>query len=372
MKSGYDAAIVGCGIVGASIAWRLSRAGLRVGCFDQSISLGATGAGMGHVAVMDDSPVQMELCLRSRQLWEEISAEMGEKSSERLSCGATWLAQDDEELAECYAKAERYQDQGVKAEAMDAAQLRDFEPNLAHSILGACHVPGDWVVFQPKATGWFLSQAMNHGAEIHLDQMVLSAQQGRLKTDKGEWEADWLIVCPGAKTELLPDWVPIIPRKGHLAITSKNLNLSRSQVIEMGYMKSAHGDSSESVAFNIQPRPGGQYLIGSSRQFGEESRGCNPHILEQVLAGAARLLPKSTEAPVLRVWTGFRPSSPDHLPIIGPNPSDPTTLIATGHEGLGITTSTATAELIERHIAAGQAIRKELLPERFLHQEVKA
>lgn len=372
MRSGYDAAIVGCGIVGACIAWRLSQAGLRVGCFDQAVSLGATGAGMGHVALMDDSPEQMQLCLRSQQLWEEISAEMGEPSSERLNCGATWLAQDDEEWAECQAKAERYREHGVRAEAMDAAQLREFEPNLAHSILGACHVPGDWVVFQPKATGWFLSQAKRMGAEIHLGERVVSAQKGELKTESGEWSADWLVLCPGAKTDLLPDWVPIIPRKGHLAITAKGLDLCRSQVIEMGYMKSAHSAGNESVAFNIQPRPFGQYLVGSSRQFGDENLERNPHILEQVLSGAARLLPKSALAPILRVWTGFRPSSPDHLPIIGPLPEDDMTLVAAGHEGLGITTSTATAELIQNWMLKNAAISPALLPQRFLNQEVKA
>ena len=55
------------------------------------------------------------------------------------------------------------------------------------------------------------------------------------------------------------------PRKGHLAITDRYPGFVRHQLVELGYLKSAHGAANESVAFNVQPRATGQVLIGSSR-----------------------------------------------------------------------------------------------------------
>ncbi len=65
-----------------------------------------------------------------------------------------------------------------------------------------------------------------------------------------------------------------------------------------------------------------------------------------MLARARVYLPAVARLSAIRVWTGFRAATPDKLPLIGPDPGDPTLWLATGHEGLGITTSLATAELI--------------------------
>jgi glycine/D-amino acid oxidase-like deaminating enzyme len=56
------------------------------------------------------------------------------------------------------------------------------------------------------------------------------------------------------------------------------------------------------------------------------------------------------------VWTGFRATTSDKLPLIGPWPADPTVYLATGHEGLGITTSLATARLLVDQIAARDSV----------------
>jgi glycine/D-amino acid oxidase-like deaminating enzyme len=120
----------------------------------------------------------------------------------------------------------------------------------------------------------------------------------------------------------------------------------RHQLVELGYLKSAHSVSSDSVAFNVQPRQTGQILIGSSRQYGNESSAVDQPLLTAMLQRATLYLPAVASLSVLRVWTGFRAATPDKLPLIGPFPGDPTLWLATGHEGLGITTALATAELL--------------------------
>jgi glycine/D-amino acid oxidase-like deaminating enzyme len=116
-------------------------------------------------------------------------------------------------------------------------------------------------------------------------------------------------------------------------------------------LKSVQTVVTESVACNVQPRRNGQILIGSSRQYGAEGREVEDHILARIYQRAAEYLPALPSLSIERTWMGFRSATPDKLPLIGPLANDATVLLATGHEGLGITTSLATAQLLADMIA---------------------
>jgi glycine/D-amino acid oxidase-like deaminating enzyme len=118
------------------------------------------------------------------------------------------------------------------------------------------------------------------------------------------------------------------------------------QIVELGYLKSAHSVSSDSVAFNIQPRKTGQMLIGSSRQYNAEGYEVDAAILGRMLRRAEEYLPDVGTLKAIRVWTGHRPATPDKLPLIGPSIESEHIYLATGHEGLGITTSTGTGHML--------------------------
>jgi glycine/D-amino acid oxidase-like deaminating enzyme len=104
--------------------------------------------------------------------------------------------------------------------------------------------------------------------------------------------------------------------------------------------------TSESVAFNVQPRTTGQVLIGSSRELVGWKEGVNHGILLRMLERATRFMPALARLTVVRTWTGFRPATPDKLPLIGRWDPVDGLWIAAGHEGLGITTSLGTAKLM--------------------------
>ena len=74
----------------------------------------------------------------------------------------------------------------------------------------------------------------------------------------------------GAWAPELTPGVEVRKRKGHLVITDRYPGYVRHQLVELGYLKSAHSTIADSVAFNVQPRRTGQLLIGSSRQYGVE------------------------------------------------------------------------------------------------------
>ena len=100
----------------------------------------------------------------------------------------------------------------------------------------------------------------------------------------------------------------------------------------------------------VQPRPTGQVLIGSSRQYGADDAAVDMPILRRMVARAVEYMPGLAELSAIRCWTGFRAATPDKLPLIGPVPGRPGVFLATGHEGLGITTSLATGRLIADQI----------------------
>src|SRR4051812_32718540 len=109
----YDVAIIGAGIVGAACAAALASAGLRVVVIDRAgIASGTTAAGMGHVAVMDDSEAQFALTCYSQKLWDGLSAELP-RSAEYKRCGTIWVAADEEKLTEARRKQEFYSTRGL-------------------------------------------------------------------------------------------------------------------------------------------------------------------------------------------------------------------------------------------------------------------
>ena len=150
----------------------------------------------------------------------------------------------------------------------------------------------------------------------------------------------------GPWSPTLTPGLPVRKRKGHLVITDRYPGFVRHQIIELGYLKSAHAVAADSVAFNIQPRKTGQMLIGSSRQFDAEGTEINQPILDRMLRRAFEYLPTLERLSAIRCWTGHRAATPDKLPLIGPSLESDKVWLATGHEGLGITTSLATGRLL--------------------------
>ncbi len=108
-----------------------------------------------------------------------------------------------------------------------------------------------------------------------------------------------------------------------------------------------------SVAFNVQPRATGQLLIGSSRELVGWDASINRDVLARMLQRAVAFMPGLSRLPVIRTWTGFRPATPDALPLIGAWPDVDGLWIAAGHEGLGITTALGSGSMLAALIAGG-------------------
>lgn len=342
-----EVAVVGAGIVGAACAFELAKSGVQVSVIDSGfIGGGATAAGMGHIVVMDDSEAQFALTRYSQMLWDDLELE-APPNLEFDRCGTIWVAADDEEMVEVRRKFAYYGERGVHTEILDSKALHEAEPNLRQPLAGGLLVPGDSVLYPPCGAAFLLDRARPFGARIHLGHEVTGIGNGTVSAADGTtFSAKYVVNATGQHAPKLTPGLSIKPRKGHLVITDRYPHFVRHQLVELGYLKSAHTVTSDSVAFNIQPRRTGQVLIGSSRQYDIASSEVDAEILSRMLQRAFEYVPRLASTSGIRTWTGFRAATPDKLPLIGPSPNDPSVIVAAGHEGLGITTSMATGRLV--------------------------
>jgi D-hydroxyproline dehydrogenase subunit beta len=347
----YDVVVVGAGIVGAACAAEFARGGRRVALIGADIvGSGATAAGMGHIVVMDDSGAQFALTRYSQQLWQALRPELPD-DVEYEQCGTIWVAADDEEMIEVLRKREYYGKRGVPTEVLDAKALQSLEPNLRAGMAGGLLVPEDGVLYPPCAALFLARRAEARGAKLLLGVTVAQIGEGRVRlTDGSEISAEIIVNAAGASAVDLTPGLEIKKRKGHLVITDRYPEFVRHQLVELGYLKSAHSVSGDSVAFNVQPRRTGQILIGSSRQYGAEYKEVDNSMLVRMLQRAQEYMPGLSQMSTVRTWTGFRAATPDKLPLIGPWAGDKSIFLATGHEGLGITTSLGTARILADQI----------------------
>jgi glycine/D-amino acid oxidase-like deaminating enzyme len=372
LESAYDVVVVGAGIVGAACAHYLMGEGLRVAVLERgSVGGCATAAAMGHLVAMDDSPAQLALTKFSLQLWKDLENQLP-ATAEYRQPGTLWIASDDEEMAEVRRKHEVYRSAGLACEVLDSIALSEAEPRLRQPLAGALRVLGDGVIVPQAAAEFLLRDVAERGA-LFTDCNVVSIESGSILLEDGtRVSAGYVVNAAGCAAVELTTGISIRKRKGHLMITDRYPGFLRHQVVELGYLKSARSVIGDSVAFNLQPRATGQILIGSSRQYENEDAAVDSDIVRRVMERACEFMPEVATLSVLRMWTGFRAATPDKLPLIGALPESPKVLLATGHEGLGITTSTGTGRLIADMILQRQSpiSQEPYLPSRMTRDAV--
>ena len=231
------------------------------------------------------------------------------------------------------------------------------------------------MIYPPCAAQFFVDQAMSKGAALFLGKAVetIAADGVRLR-DGTSISAGVIVNSTGSWSPVLTPGLEVKKRKGHLVITDRYPNFLRHQLVELGYLKNAHSLTADSVAFNIQPRKTGQLLIGSSRQYDVDETGVDGSIVTRMLNRAIEYLPGLRKLSSLRTWTGFRAATPDKLPLIGPHVEHKRLYLATGHEGLGITTSLGTAKLLVAQIMNRETVIPvaPYLPARVLQEPAHA
>jgi len=358
-----DAVVIGAGMVGAAIAAALAATGRRVLVVDRSGPLGGTTAGgEGNILVSDKLPgPELTLALRSVALWRERAAELG--GFEFEAKGGVVVAHDQAQLALLLELGERQRAAGVEVRPLDPDGLRAAEPRIAPGLAGGAFYPQDSQVQPMKAALAFLSRARHDGARVVGGADVLALERGAggevaaLVTSQGRVTAPVVVNAAGPWSgevaNRLGTPVPVWPRRGRILVTEPlPAGVIGHKVYEADYVGAVASDSAAlQCSAVVEGTASGTVLIGSSRDAAGFSAAPDPAALAEMARRAVGLFPFLAAVRAIRSYTGFRPASPDHLPVIGPDAEVPGLFHATGHEGAGIGLAPATAELITALVA---------------------
>jgi glycine/D-amino acid oxidase-like deaminating enzyme len=351
-------------MVGAATAAALAATGRRVVVVDRRGPLGGTtAAGEGNILVSDKLPgPELTLALRSVALWRSLAGEAG-PGLEFEAKGGVVVAHDGAQLAALRELGRQQAAAGVQVTALDPDGLREAEPRIAPGLAGGAFYPQDSQVQPMKAALAFLSRARQDGAQVTGGTDVLALDRGPDGAVAGLVTSRGRIVTPvvvnaagpwsGEVAERLGTSVPVRPRRGRILVTEPlPPAVIRHKVYEADYVGAVVSDSAAlQCSAVVEGTASGTVLIGSSRDAAGFSAAPDPAALAEMARRAVQLFPFLAAVRAIRSYTGFRPASPDHLPVIGADAEVPGLFHATGHEGAGIGLAPATAELITALVA---------------------
>ena len=352
--------MVGAGIVGTAIAARLASAGLDVVVIDRmGPAAGTSSSGEGNLLVSDKLPgPELAVALRGLQLWGELGARAGERI-EFEKKGGLVVATEEAALGDLWALAAAQQSQGASVELVAGEDLQRLEPALSRELKGGVAYEQDGQVQPMLAVAFHVSELVAHGGRVVRDVDVVGAERdgngaiSALSTSAGRIAiGQWVVNAAGPwAAELarrLGADIPVIPRRGHVLVTEPLPLFVRRKVFEASYIGSVHQSDAEWACSSvIEATAGGTMLLGSSRESVGFAAEVNTDIVAAVARRAVALVPDLAGARLMRAYVGFRPATPDRLPIIGPDPDVGRLLHATGHEGAGVGLSEVTAELVQ-------------------------
>jgi glycine/D-amino acid oxidase-like deaminating enzyme len=360
---GVDVAVVGAGIVGAACAYAAAVAGLSVCVVDRGpLAGGTTGAGEGNLLVSDKEPgPELDLALLSNRLWRdlgEVPLDGGRvgPAIELEPKGGLVVASAPSGFAALAGLACTQADAGVQAVAVPADRLAEYEPHLAPGLAGAYHYPQDLQVQPMRATAVLLKLARAAGAEVLLNEEVTGVLTSRgrvvgISTRTRRLSAPAVVNCAGTWARdvaaLAGVSMPIAPRRGFVLVTEPLPRVVRHKVYLAEYVADVASDSAALQASAVvEGTPSGTVLIGATRERVGFDRTWSPEAVRRLSADAIALFPFLADVVALRAYRGFRPFSPDHRPVIGPDPRAPGLFHACGHEGAGIGLSLGTGRLV--------------------------
>lgn len=359
-----DVAVVGAGIVGAACAYALALRGLAVHLVERDApARAASGACEGNLVLWDrPTAPDLELARWSHARWAELAGELLEETGFDIEFdrkGSLMLAHDEDAAEAAREKCAWLAEQQVVLEWLDGAALHEAEPSLARDVPTAAYFPLDAQIEPRIATAALVAGAQRRGAVVHLHEPVISlAEDGagvRVATDRHAISAPQAVVAAGVwSPQVLGDLadLTVTARKGQIAVVAGEIEV-RHKSMEAGYVRTVSSEESGlQVATVVESTKSGSILLGSSRLgTTPDDRSVDLAVLGQIVARAVRFFPGLASMRLIRSYTGLRPMSPDHTPVVGPLPEHPAILVATGHEGGGVMMAAATGELIARQIA---------------------
>jgi thiazole synthase len=341
-----DTLILGGGLMGLSLAIELKLRGANVTVISRNPQQAAGYAGAGMLAPQAEAippGPMLELCLGSRNLYPDWINKLESLTGLNIGywpCGI---------LAPVYHIPEVIQSDlsdDTPAHWLDIAAIHRHQPGLGSDVVGGWWYPKDGQVDNRRG----LMQALTVAAEelniiVKTDieiQQILTSSTGEvtgIQTHQGTLQGYHYVLTAGAWTSQLLPQIPVYPKKGQM------LSVKVPDTVETLPLKQ--------VLFGqniyIVPRRDGLIVIGATAEDVEFTPGLTPDGINSLLSRAIQLYPALKYFPIQEFWWGFRPATPDFLPILGPSPF-PNLSLAVGHYRNGILLAPVTAKLMANWI----------------------
>ncbi len=364
--------IVGCGIVGAAIAYELSQVpGLEIQVLDrQPPAQAATGAALGVLMAVISKKTKgknLKMRLSSLQRYNEwipqLAAIAGPIPYNRQ--GLLRLCFEGEDLTTWRRLAEIRQSQGLRLQILDRVQLAADYPHLSlEGVMGAVYSPDDRQVDPVALTLALVKAATQQGVQFQFNTEVIGATASTpadrveaLQTSAGSIATDWLILAAGLGstplTQALQRSVEIRPVLGQALRV--RLKPSPDQTdLQLDLQPVISGND-----VHLVPLGDGEYWIGATVEFSEPPIApvADPTALEAVMEQAISFYPALRESEIVRSWSGLRPRPEGRpAPIIELLPGYRNVVLASGHYRNGVLLAPATAVAVREIIACDRAL----------------
>jgi glycine oxidase len=352
-------AVVGAGVAGLGIGWRLAQAGCRVVVLDRGeAGRGASWAAAGMLAAgLEAEPGEQRLLALNRagqRLWPafrdelEAAAGMGIGYRSEGTLAVALTRDDAEQLRFSY---DFQRGLGIELEWLGGSAVRRLEPHLAPGAVAGVLSPDDHQVDNRRLALALRAAFLAAGGELRehtaVEAIEVAAGRARGVVAGGALiEADVVLLAAGpwsASIEGLPPQArpPVRPIKGQMLA----LRMDKAAPLLRHVLWAPR--------IYLVPRDDGRLLVGAT----VEERGFDPCLtaggLLALLEAAWRAIPSLEELPVDELWVGFRPGSRDDAPILGPTPVDGLVL-ATGQHRNGILLAPLIAETVSQSILEGR------------------
>lgn len=350
--------VIGAGIIGLGIAWRLAQRGTNVTVFDSGpVGRGASHAAAGMLAACAEAEPGEEsliaLCRDGQARWPAFASELEEASKFSVDLrteGTLVVAPTADDQARLHHQLALQKDLGLPVEWISAAELRRREPHIGNAT-GAVWSPEDHQVDNRKVVAALCVAAKMAGVTIHESQAVreigvIGNRVSHLVLGDGtQVNADVIVLAAGAwsrniaglPAEARP---PVRPIKGQMIA----LQMDPATPL-LTHVLWAPG-------IYLVPRKDGRLLIGAT----VEEKGFDTSLTAggvlALLEATWRVIPAIEELPIQEMWVGHRPGSRDDAPIIGPSPVEGL-IYATGHHRNGVLLAPLTADVVSSYIIDG-------------------
>jgi glycine oxidase len=355
-----DVAVIGAGVIGLAVAWRLAQAGAAVTVFDPDPERGAWRVAAGMLAPVTEvhygEESLLQLNLESARRYAPFCSELEELTGQSCGyrpCGTLAVAADNDDLTALVAIQEFQERLGLEVARLSRRECRAMVPSLSPGIRGGVHVAGDHQV-DPRRLHTALRIACERAGVRWVAEAVVELAAHRsgalVRSADDSHATGTAIVAGGAWSSMLAG--PAVP---------VSVRPVRGQVLRL------HAAVPELLALNVRglvagravylvPRSDGEIVVGATAEEKGFDHRVTAGATYELLRDSSTVVPELYELELKEVSVGFRPATPDNAPLIGPSGTDGV-LLATGHYRNGVLLAPITADAIAELVANGELPR---------------